>query len=152
MSLLSFKGDLPENLGENREFKLYLIRQTSDSSWELFKIENEQIKTAPKILLDKKLGETTNLCVEIMNSRRQVKGKLGHVVQIDVNMMLFFLLFFTWPTLTSQAVFSDNFSDRSRKIRAKKQQFLIANISEILASIELKLHSMFIWFILNTFH
>ena len=38
--------------------------------------------------MDKKLGETTNLCVEIINSRRQVKRKLGHVVQIDVNMML----------------------------------------------------------------
>ena len=38
--------------------------------------------------MDKKLDETTNLCVEIMNSRRQAKGKLGHVVQIDVNMML----------------------------------------------------------------
>ena len=38
--------------------------------------------------MDKKLRETTNLCVEIMNSRRQAKGKLGHVVQIDVNMLL----------------------------------------------------------------
>ena len=38
--------------------------------------------------MDKKLGDTTNLCVEIMNSRRQAKGKLGHVVQIDVNMMV----------------------------------------------------------------
>ena len=28
--------------------------------------------------------------------------------------------FSTWPTLTSQAVFADNFSDRSTKIRAKK--------------------------------
>ena len=37
--------------------------------------------------MDKKLRETTNLCrVEIMNSRRQAKGKLGHVVQIDINM------------------------------------------------------------------
>ena len=81
--------------------------------------------------------------------------------QVDAkNSVLIFPLFFTWPTLTSQAVFSDNFSNRSTKIRAKKQQFLIANISEILASIELKLHSMFIWFIqklsfwfiLNTFH
>ena len=80
MSLLSFKGDLPENLGENREFKLHVYgkRQTSDSSWELFKTENEQIKTGQKILIDKKLGETTNLCVEIINSRQQ----------IDVNMML----------------------------------------------------------------
>ena len=36
------------------------------------------------------------------------------------NTVLNFLLFFTWPTLTSQAVFTDNFSDRSTKIRAKK--------------------------------
>ena len=27
--------------------------------------------------MDKKLHETTNLCEEIMNSKRQVKGKLG---------------------------------------------------------------------------
>ena len=32
--------------------------------------------------MDKKLPETTNLCVEIMKSRRQAKGKLGHEVQI----------------------------------------------------------------------
>ena len=34
------------------------------------------------ILVDKKLREITNLGEEIMNSKRQVKGKLGHVVQI----------------------------------------------------------------------
>ena len=43
--------------------------------------------------MDKTLRETTNLCVEIMNSRRQAKEKRGHVVQIrvwrfDVNVML----------------------------------------------------------------
>ena len=44
--------------------------------------------------MDKTLHETTNLCVEMMNSKRQVKGKLGHVVHtnsrllFDVNMML----------------------------------------------------------------
>ena len=32
--------------------------------------------------MDKKLHEITNLGEEIMNSKRQVKGKLGHVVQI----------------------------------------------------------------------
>ena len=32
--------------------------------------------------MDKKLRETTYLCVEIMNSKRQVKRKVGHVVQI----------------------------------------------------------------------
>ena len=37
----------------------------SDSRLELLKIENEQIKTAQKILMDKKLRETINLCVEI---------------------------------------------------------------------------------------
>ena len=34
--------------------------------------------------MDKKLRETTNFCVEIMNSKRQVKGKLGHVEEIRV--------------------------------------------------------------------
>ena len=34
--------------------------------------------------MDKKLRETTKLCVEIMNRKQQVKGKLGHVVQIHV--------------------------------------------------------------------
>ena len=34
--------------------------------------------------MDKKLRETSNLCVEIMNSKRQVKMKLGRVVQIRV--------------------------------------------------------------------
>ena len=34
--------------------------------------------------MDKKLRETTNFGVEIMNSKRQVKRKLGHVVQIRV--------------------------------------------------------------------
>ena len=32
--------------------------------------------------MDKKLRETTNLGVEVMNSKQQVKRKLGHVVQI----------------------------------------------------------------------
>ena len=37
------------------------------------------------ILMDKKLCETTNLCVEIMNSKpRKVMGELGQVVQIRV--------------------------------------------------------------------
>ena len=39
---------------------------------EFLKIENEQSKTA---LMDEKLRETTNLGVEIMNSKRQVKGE-----------------------------------------------------------------------------
>ena len=51
------------------------------------------MKTAQKILIDKKLRETAYLCVEIMKSKRQVKGKLGHVVtwyksEFDVKVML----------------------------------------------------------------
>ena len=46
--------------------------------------ENEQIKTAQKIVVDKKLRETNYLCEEIMNSKRQVKQELGHVLQIRV--------------------------------------------------------------------
>ena len=34
--------------------------------------------------MDKKLRDTTNLGVEIMNSKQQEKGKLGHMVQIHV--------------------------------------------------------------------
>ena len=34
--------------------------------------------------MEKKLRETTNLCVEIMNSKRQVMEKLVNVVQIRV--------------------------------------------------------------------
>ena len=47
--------------------------------------EKEQIKTAQKIVVDKKLLETNHLCEEIINSKRQVKGELGHVLQIRVS-------------------------------------------------------------------
>ena len=67
--------------------------------------------------------------------------------QVDLKYPAFFHL----TNIDITPVFSDNFSDCSAKIRAKNEQFLIANITEILSSIELKLHSMFIWFILNTF-
>ena len=32
--------------------------------------------------MDKKLLEASNLCVEIINSTRQVKEKLGHLVRV----------------------------------------------------------------------
>ena len=38
--------------------------------------------------MDKELPETVNLAEEIINIKRQVMGKLGHVVQFDVNVML----------------------------------------------------------------
>ena len=72
---------------KNREFKSHVHgkRQKSDSSWEFLKIENEQMKTVQNnSYAGQKLREATNLCEEIMNSKRQVKGKLGHVVQTRV--------------------------------------------------------------------
>ena len=54
-------------------------------------VENfSKIKPAQKTLMDKKLRETTYLWVEIMNSKRQVKRKLGHVVQIRESSCLVF--------------------------------------------------------------
>ena len=38
--------------------------------------------------MDKELRETVNLSEEIINIKRQVMGRLGHVVQVDVNVML----------------------------------------------------------------
>ena len=53
-------------------------------------IQVEQIKTPQKILLDKKMRETTNFCVEIMNSRREVTWSRGTNSRLpfDVNVML----------------------------------------------------------------
>ena len=39
--------------------------------------EKEQIKTAQKIVMDKKLRETNYLCGEITNSKRQVRRNLA---------------------------------------------------------------------------
>ena len=38
--------------------------------------------------MDKELRETVNLAEEIISIKRQVMGRLGHVVQVDVNVML----------------------------------------------------------------
>ena len=61
--------------------------------------------------IKKKLREATNLCVEIMNSKRQVKEKLGHVVQIrvfrfDVNVILnlSILLFIPYIDIISENI------------------------------------------------
>ena len=56
----------------------------------------------------------------------QVYGRTNHFCaksRDSKNSVLNFPLFFTWPTLTSQAVFSDNFSDRSTKIGPKNSNF-----------------------------
>ena len=53
--------------------------QTSDSSWEFRKIENEnmKLKLLKTILVDEKLRKTTDLWVEIMNSiNEKYRGNL----------------------------------------------------------------------------
>ena len=56
-------------------------RQTANVRFKLRMSRKNQLIT---ILMAKKLRETTNLGVEIMNSKRQVKRKRGQVVQIRV--------------------------------------------------------------------
>ena len=55
------------------------------SSGEFLKNRKWGDKNSSKQFLGyKKLRETTNLCVEIMNSEQRVMGKLGHMVQICI--------------------------------------------------------------------
>ena len=50
------------------------------------KIENEQMKRAQNNSYGRKLSETTNQGVEIMNSKRQVKRKQHLFVYFEPNM------------------------------------------------------------------
>ena len=55
------------------------------SSGEFLKNRKGGDKNSSKQFLGyKKLRETTNICVEIMNSEQRVMGKLVHMVQICV--------------------------------------------------------------------
>ena len=49
--------------------QVYGKQQTSDSCWEFLKIENRQIETAQNNSCRQKWHETTNFCVEVMNSK-----------------------------------------------------------------------------------
>ena len=73
--------------------------------------------------MDKKLRESTNLSLEIMNSKRQVMGKLGHVVHIrvcrltfDVNVIL--LLSNNTPVTLKEIFFFQYGACASKNIRA----------------------------------
>ena len=55
---------------------------TANGKLRISQNRNEQIKTAQgRFSWIKKLREATNLGVEVMNSKREVKKKHGHVVQ-----------------------------------------------------------------------
>ena len=63
--------------------RVYGKQQTSDSSWEFLRIEKKQIKTVQNNSYTKNWRETTYIWVEVINSKRQLQGKCGHVVQIN---------------------------------------------------------------------
>ena len=64
--------------------KVYFKRLTSDSSTQILKKENELIKTAQNNCYGKTGHETNDFRVVVINSERQVMGKLGHVAQVHV--------------------------------------------------------------------
>ena len=66
------------------EIKIHRKLQTSDSSWKFLRIENKQIKTVPNDSYGYIWHKTTYFCVEAIETKRRISGKLGHVVQIHV--------------------------------------------------------------------
>ena len=69
-----------------REIKIhvYSIRQTANVSGEFLRIENKQLKKVQNDSCGQNYHKTTYFCVEAINSKRKIRGKLGHVVQIHV--------------------------------------------------------------------
>ena len=63
--------------------RVYGKQQTSDSSWEFLRIEKKQIKTVQNNSYTKNWHETTYMWVEVINSKRQIRGKFGYVVEIN---------------------------------------------------------------------
>ena len=55
-----------------------------NSSWEILRIENKQIKTARNDSYGYNWRETTFFGVEAINREWKIRGKLGHMVQIHV--------------------------------------------------------------------
>ena len=65
---------------------VYRKRQTSDSSWEFLRIENKQITTVPNDSYGENWHKTTYFCVKAIKSKRKIRGKLGHVIQILISL------------------------------------------------------------------
>ena len=69
-----------------REIKIhvYSIRQTANVSGEFLRIENKQLKKVQNDSCGQNYHKTTYFCIEAINGKRKIGGKLGHVVQIQV--------------------------------------------------------------------
>ena len=61
----------PSNLIDSLSFTYTANGQTSDSSWEFLKIECEQIETAQKIIMNKKLRETMCRNMKVGDKKRE---------------------------------------------------------------------------------
>ena len=86
------------------------------------KVRFTMVSSSRKLNNNKVITTACNFCRQIACSFKVYDrtNAPNHAKSRDSkNSVLNFPLFFTWPTLTSQAVFSDNFSDRSTKIKAK---------------------------------
>ena len=119
----------------------------------VFKVRFTMMYSSRKLNNKKVVTTACNVWKQIACSF-QVYNRTNHFCAKSTRKTLFWISRFFSPDQhwRHKLFFPDNFSDRSTKVRVKKQQFLIANISEMIASIELKLHTMFIQFILKIFH
>ena len=63
-------------------FTAYGKRQTANVSGEFLRIENKQLKKVQNDSCGQNYHKTTYFCVEAINGKRKIGGKLGHVVQI----------------------------------------------------------------------
>ena len=86
MNVNCFLRNIRKKQSSIREIKIhvYSIRQTANVSGEFLRIENKQLKKVQNDSCGQNYHKTTYFCVEEINDKRKIGGKLGHVVQIHV--------------------------------------------------------------------
>ena len=84
--VLNIQEEIRRAKRDSREIKIhvYSIRQTANVSGEFLRIENKQLKKVQNDSCGQNYHKTTYFCVEAINGKRKIGGKLGHVVQIHV--------------------------------------------------------------------
>ena len=88
--------------------------------------------------MDKKLGKTTNLCVEIMNSKRQVMGKFtwsrgtNSRLPFDINVMLN-LSGVTFTANGKGQIQVENSQKRSDKIKTSQLKTILMDTPGVIA-------------------
>ena len=79
-TLLVFVLKRQETVKNNNTKQHLLFSNSGRFSW----YENRQIKTVPNDSYGQNGHKTTYFCVEEIKSKREIRGQLGHVVQIHV--------------------------------------------------------------------